>query len=70
MLLIAEIDERREAGIGLQGDIPALAAVASGRSALGNVFLAAPRDKAVPALAGGDGYLDLVDELRLAGPRG
>jgi len=66
VLLEAEIDQGREPRIGLERDVAALAAIAAGRAALGDVLLAAPRDNTIPALSGGDGYRDFVNKLRLA----
>jgi hypothetical protein len=68
VLLEPEIDQRRDPRVGLERDIAALAAVAPGRSALGDVLLPSPRDNAVPTLSGGDGYRDFVDKLRLVSP--
>jgi hypothetical protein len=66
VLLEAEIDQRRKAGVSLEGDVAALAAVPAGGAALGDVLLSPPRDNSVPALSGGDGYRDFINKLRLA----
>jgi hypothetical protein len=64
----AEIDQGREPGIGLEGDVAPFPPIAAGRPPFGDVLLAAPRDDAVPTLSGGDGYRDFVNKLRLVSP--
>jgi hypothetical protein len=68
VLLEAEIDQSRKPGIGFQGDVASLTAVPACGAALGDVFLSPPRDNAVPALSGGDGYRDFINKLRLVSP--
>src|SRR5579875_272705 len=66
LLLIAEVDQGGDAGIGFKDDIATFAAVAPGRPALGHVLFPPPRDKTVAALTGGHGYRGLINELRVA----
>ena len=59
----AKLDERRQLGSRFEVDVAAVAAVAPGRPTLRHVFLSAPRDDAVTAVAGGDVDLDFVNKL-------
>ncbi len=59
--------ERVQFGIGEEIEAAAVPAVTAGGAALGNVFLAAPRDDAVAAAAGGDFDSGFVDKLHVRG---
>ena len=61
-----KLDQRRELGRRFEIDAAAVAAVAAGRTALGNVLLATPRHDAVAAVAGGHRDRRFVDELHRA----
>jgi hypothetical protein len=62
----AKLDQRRKLGRRFEVDAAAVAAVAAGRTALGDVFLAPPGDDAVAAVPGGNRDLYLVNELQRA----
>jgi hypothetical protein len=61
-----KLDQRRKLRRRLEVDASAVAAVAAGGTALGNVFLAPPGDDAVAAVPGGNRDLYLVNELQRA----
>ena len=63
MLLVAVVDQRVEAVDGLDDHVAAAPAVAAVRAAELDEFLAAERHAAVPAVAGADIDLGLVEEF-------
>ena len=69
MLRVAEVDQRVEVGDCLEDDVPALAASAAIRAAELDEPLPPERDNAVPAIAGADIDLCLVEELHASGSR-
>ena len=64
VVLVAEVEERRQAGIDAQDDAAAAAAVAAVGAAPRDVRLAAEGGRAVAAVAGTDPDLDVVEEHR------
>ena len=64
VVLVAEVEERRQAGIDPQHDAAAPAAVAAVGAAPRDVRLAPKRGGTVPAVAGADPDLDAVEEHR------
>ena len=67
VLLVAVVDQRVEAVDGFDDHVAALAAIAAARPAEFDEFLAAERDAAVPAVAGTDIDLCLVEEFHGSG---
>jgi hypothetical protein len=62
VMLEAVVDQRGDRRVGLENDAPATAAVATVRTALGDMRLTTERHAAGTAVTGFDVYLYLVDE--------
>ena len=62
--LVAEVHQRGHIVVHLQNDVAAVAAVAAVGTAGCDVFLTVERDRAVAALAGGNGDARLINEFR------
>jgi len=60
--LVAQVEERRDAGIGVDDDRAAAAAIAAVGAPVGRELLAPEADAARPSRAGADVDTDLVDE--------
>ena len=60
---VAQVEERRQAGVRDEDDVPAAPAIAARRTAKGDVTLASKCHGSVAAIARVDLYQDFVDEL-------
>ncbi len=58
--VVAQIQQRRAAGIRLENDVSAISAISAERSTVGNIFFMPETDEPVAAVAGFQVYLDLI----------
>ena len=63
--MIAQIEQRRQLGVGFSHDVASSAAIAAIRRAAPNKLLPTKADTAAPTVAGDDVNLGFVDEIRI-----